>query len=190
MRVPRVMMLALLLSAGCGDSTGADEGPPPALPEVPVGTVLLEDNFDIENGAQGALNWTGFANWMVVDGCVDLHGNGFQDVQPGSGLYVDLDGTCRRGGTLESKTEFALEPGDYVLEFGLAGNNRVIEPDTVTVSLGTLFQEQVVLQRTAKFAQHARDVRVSAATRARIRFVHAGGDDQGIVLDLVRLRRK
>lgn len=189
MRALGLMALAVLL-AGCGGATDVDEGPPPALPVVPAATVLLEDNFDRENGGLGALNWTGFANWTVADGCVDLHGNGFHDVQPGSGLYADLDGTCRRGGTLESRTDFALEPGDYVLEFGLAGNNRADEPDTVTVSLGALFREQLVMQRSTRFAQHTRDVRVAAATTARIRFVHAGGDDQGVVLDLVRLRRK
>jgi hypothetical protein len=192
MRVLGVIALAAMVAAGCGGSgsTDVDEGPPPALPPVVAATVLLEDNFDRENGGQGSLNWSGFVNWTVASGCVDLHGNGFHDVQPGSGLYVDLDGTCRAGGTLESKTSFTLEPGDYVLEFGLAGNNRVAEPDTVVVSLGALFQEQLVVQRSSRFAQHARDVRVSTATTARIRFVHAGGDDQGIVLDLVRLRRK
>lgn len=192
MRVASVMTLALLAAAGCGGGgTDVDEGPPPALPEVPATTVvLLQDDFDRENGGLGALNWTGFTNWTVANGCVDLHGNGFHDIQPGSGLYADLDGTCRTGGTLESRTDFALEPGDYVLEFGLGGNNRVNEPDSVMVSLGTLFQEQFVMQRTAKLTQHTREVRVTTATTARLRFTQAGGDDQGVVLDVVRLRRK
>ena len=43
--------------------------------------VLLQDNFDAENGGTGILNYGTvngvFANWTVSDGHVDLIGNGF-----------------------------------------------------------------------------------------------------------------
>lgn len=42
---------------------------------------------------QGELNYTGFANWDVIQNTVDLCGNGFFDLLPGNGLYVDMNGT-------------------------------------------------------------------------------------------------
>jgi hypothetical protein len=151
--------------------------------------VLFSDNFDGENNGRGVNNWTQFANWNVITGCVDLHGNGFFDVLRNDGLYVDLDGSCGRAGTIESKTAFSLAPGGYVLEFWLAGNRRDDRPDTVVVSLGTLFTEQFVLARDAPFRQLTRSVSATAPTQARLRFAHQGGDDQGILLDQIRLRR-
>ena len=32
---------------------------------------LISDNFDLENGGVGTLNYTGFANWNVFDGSND-----------------------------------------------------------------------------------------------------------------------
>ena len=51
-------------------------------------------NFETENGAAGFYNWTSFANWNVLDGCVDLHGNGFVICPAGERLVRDLDGSC------------------------------------------------------------------------------------------------
>jgi hypothetical protein len=161
----------------------------PSLPPVPGTSVLLFDSFDNENSGVGQNNWTNFQRWNVVAGCVDLHGNGFYDVQAGNGIYVDLDGSCEIAGTIESKEAFALESGPYVLEFWLAGNNRIITPDTVVVSLGTLFQEQFVLQSNERFRLFTRSVTVNATTTARLRFESFGGDNQGALLDQVRLRR-
>ncbi len=56
------------------------------------------------------LNYAGFANWDVLDGFVDLIGNGFFDLLPGNGLYVDLDGSTGDAGKLISKTTFTLDP--------------------------------------------------------------------------------
>ncbi|CAN5267207.1 hypothetical protein BH23GEM2_BH23GEM2_14790 [soil metagenome] len=161
----------------------------PHLPEVPIETVVLQVHFDNENGAVGKNNWTSFQHWDVVAGCVDLHGNGFYDVQAGNGIYVDLDGTCLAAGTIETKQTFDLTPGNYVLEFWLAGNNRIDAPDTVVVSLGTVFEEQIVLQRRDPFRLFTRFVTVAANTTAKIRFEAFGGDNQGALLDQVRLRR-
>jgi hypothetical protein len=161
----------------------------PSLPAVPGASVLLFDSFDNENSGVGQNNWTNFQHWNVVAGCVDLHGNGFYDVQAGNGIYVDLDGSCESAGTIESKETFALASGQYVLEFWLAGNNRITTPDTVVVSLGTLFQEQFVLQSNERFRLITRSVAVTATTTARLRFQASGGDNQGALLDQVRLRR-
>lgn len=194
MRLPnstRRLLPLLLTFAIVGCRAGATEPAPivPDLPDVDPRTVLLFDNFDRENGGRGENNWAGFANWNVVAGCVDLHGNGFHDVQQNNGLYVDLDGSCERAGTIESKAAFSLTPGGYILEFWLAGNNRDAPQDTVVVSLGALYEERFVLEGGAPFRQLTRPVSVTAVTQARLRFAHQGGDNQGILLDQVRLRR-
>ena len=179
-----VTLLFSVMAVSCGKSPTA-----PSLVSVDDASVLFTDNFDNENNKQGVFNWTSFANWNVLGGCVDLHGNGFVDVQPGTGLYVDLDGSCDAGGTIETKTAFTLQPGNYVLEFWLAGNNRIVDSDTVNASLGSLYQEQFVLQQKDKFELRTRNISVTATTTARLRFENLGGDGRGGLLDLIRLRR-
>lgn len=181
----------LMLAAGCRKSPIE----PPRLDPVDPATVLFVDDFDAENQGVGTHNFRAFEKWNVTAGCVDLHGNGFPSVLRGihveQGLYVDLDGTCNppQAGTVETKNVFTLEPGNYVLEFWLAGNSRVPSSDTVAVSLGNLHNENIVLASDAPFRLHTRNITVSQQTSARIRFAHHGGDDYGILLDLVRLRR-
>jgi hypothetical protein len=161
----------------------------PSLVTVDEATVLFADNFDAENNGAGVFDWTSFANWNVLNGCVDLHGNGFVDVQPGTGLYVDLDGSCDAGGTIETKAAFTLQPGSYVLEFYLAGNQRIESSDTVNVSLGSLYQEQFVMRQRDRFELRTRNISVPSETSARLRFENLGGDGRGGLMDLVRLRR-
>jgi hypothetical protein len=180
---------ASVFAGGCRGNPSETEVVIPTLPAAPANTILLFDSIDNENGGVGRNNWTSFQNWDVVDGCVDLHGNGFFDVQAGNGLYIDLDGSCRKGGTIQSKTAFALQQGTYTLEFWLAGNQRINTPDTVNVSLGTLYAEQFVIPRTQPFRSYTRNVVVPAPVQARLRFQNLGGDDQGALLDMVRLRR-
>jgi hypothetical protein len=191
--LPAVMVLGAsvgALLAGCDTATeSTDDIDIPHLDAAPPGTVLFYDDFDTENGRRGENNWTSFVHWVVVDGCVDLHGNGFYDVQRGNGLYVDLDGTCMAGGTIETRTSFTLEPGSYVLEYWLAGNQRIDAPDTVHVSLGTLYHEEFVLPRDQPFTLIQRTVEVTSTVSAALRFRNFGGDDQGALLDVVRLRR-
>jgi hypothetical protein len=111
-------VLACGVSVGCG---GGGSQTAPSLVNVDPATVLFSDNFDTENNGAGIFNWTSFANWNVLGGCVDLHGNGLYDVQPGNGLYVDLDGSCAAGGSIETKQSFTLAPGAYIFEFFLSG---------------------------------------------------------------------
>lgn len=178
-------LLACGVAASCGKSPTA-----PSLVSVDPATVLFSDNFDTENNRAGVYNWTNYANWDVLAGCADLHGNGFHDVQPGTGLYVDLDGSCQGGATFETKTAFVLEPGAYVLEFYLAGNHRISSSDTVNASLGSLYQEQFVMQQRDRFALQTRNISVATQTAAKLRFQNAGADGRGALLDLVRLRRQ
>lgn len=75
---------------------------------------------------RGQLNYTGFQNWNVSGGNVDLLGNGFLDLLPGNGLYVDLGGSSPPyNGTLTSKTPFNLIAGHvYRVTLWLAGNQQ------------------------------------------------------------------
>ena len=179
-----VTVLVCGMAVSCGKSPVA-----PSLVPVDEATVLFADNFDSENNSAGVFDWTSFANWNVLGGCVDLHGNGFVDVQPGTGLYVDLDGSCDAGGTIETKAAFTLQPGNYVLEFWIAGNHRIDSSDTVNVSLGSLYQEQFVMRRGDRFELRTRNFSVPSDTTARLRFQNLGGDGRGALVDLVRLRR-
>ena len=151
-------------------------------------TILLDDNFDSENGGQGVFNYDNFANWDVMDGSVDLLGNGYYDFLPGNGLYVDLDGTTSDAGNLVSKTAFILEPGDYVLEFRLAGSQRG-EVNTVTVTLGSVFSEEFTLESDEPFTTITRNISVLEPTIGKLSFDHSGGDDFGLLLDNVKLTK-
>jgi len=162
----------------------------PSLEDVAPETVVHLSEFNDENGGEGLLNWEGNDEWAVVAGCVDLHGNGFYDVWPNNGLYIDLDGTCNEGGTLETREEITLTAGIYVLEFWLAGNNRVDEPDTVLVNFGSLHQEQIVMHRKDPFRLFSRELNVTQGTAAKLSFQNLGGDNSGALLDLVRVRLK
>jgi PEP-CTERM motif len=101
--------------------------------------VLLNDNFDTENGGVGQLNYSGFANFNIANagsgGAADLIGNGFFDFYPGNGLYVDICGSSSACGVLSTKQIFG--PGNYTITLHIAGNARVNGTDAVTVSFGS-----------------------------------------------------
>ncbi|HEV2148863.1 MAG TPA: Ig-like domain-containing protein [Longimicrobiaceae bacterium] len=154
--------------------------------------ILLEDDFDSENGGRWADNYTGFAKWEVVAGSVDLVGTGLYDdfLPPENGVGVDLDGTTKQAGTLRSRTAFVLEPGEYQLSFQLAGSPRPSDPNTVVVSLGDAYRESFTLAQFEPLRTITRTVTVPARTTARLEFAHLGGDNYGILLDNVKLFRK
>ena len=179
------LFLPIALLVRCDNPTE----PVPSLPPVEPSTVLFVDEVDDENQGKGVNNYTDLTNWEVIAGCIDLHGNGFYDVQPGKGLYIDLDGSCRQAGTIETKAPLTLQPGSYTLEFWLAGNQRRDTNDTVLITLGELFREELTLARREPFKLYARTVVVSEPASAKLRFAHSGGDDEGILFDLVRVRR-
>lgn len=190
-RTRRILHLAASTAGAAAlFACGSDDPMVPELEEVDSSTVVFLSEFDDENGGNGALNWTEFEEWDVMDGCVDLHGNDFIDVWPNNGVYVDLDGTCEAGGTLQSKEAVTLRPGEYMLEFWLAGNNRIEAPDTVNVALGSLHTEQIVLEPEDEFRLFSRPISVSEETSALLSFQNLGGDDQGALLDLVRVRER
>jgi hypothetical protein len=181
----RPFAVSLLLAlAACSPGTRPGSQAPPA--------VLLEEDFDEENDVRYALNYTGFEQWKVVAGTVDLVGTApFDDFLPKSqGMYVDLDGSAKAAGTLESRETFDLMAGTYELRFKLAGTPRPRQPaNTVIVRLGDMFQERITLESYAPLQRYTRTIRVSHRSRGTLRFTHLGGDDYGIFVDDIQLRR-
>jgi len=154
----------------------------------PPSVTILEDGFDSEHGGRGQLNYSGFTNWDLTRGTVDLIGHRFFDFFPSHGLYLDLDGSTGEAGRLESKTRFRLDSGDYQLEFDLAGNPKS-GPNTVTVSLGNLYREDFTLEANEEFGTIARTIQVPTTTSAKLIFDHSGGDNEGLILDNVKLTK-
>jgi hypothetical protein len=142
-----------------------------AVPASAGAATILFDNFDDENGGQGVLNYTAFANFSVFGGTVDLigdtpSGSAVFDVAPGNGLYVDLDGSTNDPGALTSFS-IALAPGDYTLSFDLAGNHRNTSSDTVTFGLlapGALILDSFTIAGFDPFGGHTYNFSTSGGT--------------------------
>lgn len=164
-----------------------------ALASVAVANdTIFSDNFDSENGCVGVWNYTGFANWTVSDGTVDLR-NGQIGHFPDHGMYVDMDGSTQPGdaGKLTSKTAFDLEPGTYTLSFDLAGSQvdySTIDYVTVGVAMGTLLDETTyTLGRYEPFTTFTQTFTVTAPTLTTLSFEGLGGDCHSMLLDNVSL---
>jgi hypothetical protein len=121
-------------------------------------TQVFYDNFGTENGGVGQLNYGSvitdgsaggygsggsFANWVVGrstfstsnnQGSVDLIGNGFYDLYPNHGLYVDMCGSTSACGSLKTRKEFG--PGTYTVSISYGGPARGLGPDGLDVNFG------------------------------------------------------
>ena len=146
---------------------------------------ILQDDFNTENGGSGVLNYTGFANWTVSKGTVDLIGNdGFFDFYPGNGLYVDLDGTSGEAGLLSSKIIFA--PGSYVVSFDLGGSQREGYDDgnVVDITMG-ISDFSTSITRNTNDPLQLFTYNVTITTAGSLTFHNLGGDNVGAILDNV-----
>ena len=161
-------------------------------------TPIFQETFNSENNGHGVTNYAGFANWNVIEGSVDLIGNGYFQLLPASwglGLFIDMDGSTRNAGTIETKQTFVFGPGRYALSFDVAGSQRAgtqFSPtDTVSfsVALGTLLNDSVTLSNFATpTLQHKTYLfDVNTATAGTLRFSGLGGDNVGLLLDNVSL---
>lgn len=100
------------------------------------------------------LNYTGFINWDVTAGRVDLVGLGVWDVlTDGSdhGLYVDLQGTWQANtdelGQISSKEDFTFTEGEeYKFTIGVAGNWRgAVGVFKIRIRCGDELDEEITL---------------------------------------------
>lgn len=174
--VIRRAALALALVAGAASANAA--------------MVVFQDNFDTENGGVSALNYTGFANWTVSNGTVDLVGvGGPWDYWPGNGLYVDMDGTSLDAGRMLSANIGVTAGSTYVLSYQLAGNKRNSSTDSVTVQvlLGPLVNRLVSLNPNDPFTTFTDTFTATATGFVNLSFEGAGGDNFGMFLDNVKV---
>ena len=156
-------------------------------------TVIFCDNFDSENGGVGIKNFTGFTNWTVSNGSVDLIGfsgvgDSYWDLLPGNGLYLDMDGSNWDAGKITS-IPLSLEAGDYVLRFEVAGNQRSYGSDSILAQVGdgSLLNETISLSDSDDFMSISISFTVDSATTTSISFEGIGGDNVGLLLDNVCL---
>lgn len=120
-----------------------------------IGGALVTVQSCPETTGTGVLNFTGFSNWSVLDGYVDLRGNGFMDALPCNGLYVDFIAkhppAGPNNGKLRSLVPVPLVNGNvYRITVRVAGNQ--VTPRT-SCSVDTLNIQVVAPDDTAFFSQ-------------------------------------
>lgn len=147
---------------------------------------IFSDNFDNETPG---LNRTP-SNFALLSGSVDIIGSGpngsSNDVLPGNGYYIDLDGSTGQGGTLQ--IEFTLQPGTtYVASFDLAGSQRG-DSNAVTVDFGSQ-SAMYTLASGDPFKTFQLSFTPAANANPQIsyalRFSDGGNDSVGALLDNV-----
>ena len=160
-----------------------------------MANVLFQDNFNTETKIDSVIStYSTPKKWDIINGDIDLINEKFQVsggllAQPGSGLYIELDGSIGDAATITSKSSFTFNPGDTVtLEFSLGSNSRATEElNSVIVSLGNLFNEKFTLKGENLFKKYTRTINVNSLTSGKIKFDHLDGDKVGITLDNVKL---
>ena len=153
---------------------------------------IFYDDFNSENNGQELLNYTGFDNWTVSEGTVDLIGSGswpwFYNT---NGLYVDLDGSSHDAGVLT--TTLSLEAGAYKLYFDLAGNQRNNASDKTEMVVSTNGQGSTLvsgaysLSMNDSFQTYMQQFTIAQDMDVQISFGAEGGDNIGMLLDNVRV---
>ena len=143
--------------------------------------VVFADNF---NGEGLSFNYTSFSQFNVSAGSVDVIGDGYFDLYPGNGRYVDLDGTTpgnTPAGGLTTKNAFAA--GTYTLTFNLGGSLRG-DTNTVKVELGS-FSQEITLGSNAGFTLQSFTF---TTTGGALSFTNLNpADNFGLLLDNVQL---
>ena len=150
--------------------------------------LIFSDDFD---SYSAGIPWPGEGNWTVTEASVDMIGAGTSwDLLPGNGKYLDMDGSSGNAGTIES-ISIALAPGDYVLSFDIAGNQRNGADDAVNVAVSGLLSGSVSsISSTLPFTTINMSFTVATATSATISFDGVGGDNVGALLDNVALNSR
>jgi len=155
-----------------------------ALASTAQATTIFSDNFDANDLALNSVP----TGWTVTDGTVDIIGDpDFYDFIPGSGRYVDLDGSTSQAGIL-SKTLLLTAGETYTATFDLAGNHRTTDQETVTGILGVGLGN---VSNTFSLAQNDGWTSFSLTFTPVVTgsyilsFGNSGGDNIGMLLDNV-----
>lgn len=159
--------------------------------------IVFKDIFDPENGGVGQLNYSAFTKWDINQGFVDLIGNGFNDLLPGNGLYLDMNGSGGHGGTIQTSNKYpVLKNHLYKLKFNAAGSHRASAVDDMYVYVIDQFENTIVdnsfrlvssapfATRTLSFVPSANNMKVFIGFMSP----YSDTDNQGMLIDRVRLK--
>lgn len=124
--------------------------------------------------------------FRVVDGSVDIRNEFRFGLNTGRVNVADLNGLDPS--LITSVDTFNLNPGIVELSFELAGSQRG-DTNPVTVSLGTLYSEEFILDSDEPFTRFVRTFNLSSLTTANLVFDSrdSGDDRSGLLLDNVVL---
>jgi opacity protein-like surface antigen len=169
-------------------------------------TTIFFDDFNSEPGSgaggsgQSELNYSGFANWTVSSGTVDLIFH--DDFAPAAGEIecigftgkcVDLDGGTNNAGLMTS-VSILLAPGLYELSFELAGvassfgQAAASVPNIVDFNVtGTTLVGQATRNQGDPYGSVGGQFTLLAPTSVQIVIANQGGDNFGAMLDDVHL---
>ena len=132
--------------------------------------------------------------WTLLNGTVDIIGSGpsgmLFDAWPGNGYYIDLDGGTNNAGLLASPALSFAAGTTYELSFDLAGSG--IAPNTMfygidfnsTTAMDVL---RSVTLPSVPFTRFSLLFATPVAISGRVVFDHQGGDNNGLLLDNVRV---
>ena len=154
-----------------------------ALCPVANAATVFSDNFDANATGLNAVP----TGWTVSSGTVDIIGNGFFDLIPGSGKYIDLDGSTSDAGVL-AKTLSLVAGTHYTAFFDLAGNHRNGATETVTgifgIGLGNV-SATYSLAQNAGWTHYSLSFTPTTTQNYVLSFSNFGGDNVGMLLDNV-----
>ena len=71
----------------------------------------------------------------------------------------------------------------------MAGNNQGGPTDNMTISVGTVFSQAISMAESEPFQIRDYSFTVSAAATGKIVIDHDNGDMQGILIDVIRVRK-
>jgi hypothetical protein len=145
---------------------------------------IFSDNFDANALALNAVP----TGWTVTNGTVDIIGDpNFFNFIPGSGRFIDLDGSTGDAGVLTRSLNLAAGT-QYTASFQLAGNQRNGNPETVTGILGVGIgntSNTFSLGQTAGWTNFSLVFTPTTTGAYVLSFGNSGGDNIGMLLDNV-----
>lgn len=143
---------------------------------------IFSDNFDANALGLNAVP----TGWSVSAGTVDIVGVGGPfDFIPGSGKFIDLDGSTGNSGVL-AKSFSLLAGTTYTASFDLAGNHRNSAVETVAVNFGTA-STSASLAQSVGWTGYSLSFTTTAAGTYTLSFENSGGDNIGMLLDNVKV---
>ncbi len=149
--------------------------------------LIFEDNFDAETPT---LNYTGFSNWTVDGGTVDLVANNTFSINC-SGNCVDLDGSTNNAGRMVSTQVFNFGSADFNVDVQASGNQRNGQTDMFelqildAVTLNTIYSAATSL--SGDTFQLVDTGMLTIFGDFRVALLGFGSDNVGVVVDNLRV---